>query len=179
MTKNIMKFLIFSVLIFSLISCKNDMSDLEKYFVDINKIPAKQIEPLPEINSPEIFIYEATELRDPFSNDLQLDEPSALPGPDGTVAGPGPDLNRRKEILENFPLDGLYMVGTYMQEGSFWGIVEDPEGDIYRVSVSQHIGQNYGEIVEISDDEIIVSEWISDGLGGWKKRQAELALREE
>ena len=58
-------------------------------------------------------------------------------------------------------------------------MVEDPEGVIHRVSLNEHIGQNYGEIMEINEDEIIVSEWISDGLGGWKKRKAELALREE
>jgi type IV pilus assembly protein PilP len=95
------------------------------------------------------------------------------------MVGPGPDFDRRKEILENYPLDGLYMVGTYVQEGNYWGLVEDPEGVIHRVSLNEHIGQNYGEIMEINEDEIIVSEWISDGLGGWKKRKAELALREE
>jgi type IV pilus assembly protein PilP len=167
-------------LIFSLASCKSDISDLENYFIDIKKIPAKQIEPLPEINSPEIFLYEASDFRDPFSNDLQVDQSVKLPGPDGVaLVGPGPDLNRRKEILENYPLDGLLMVGTYMQGENYWGLIEDPEGVITRVTVNQHLGQNYGEIMEINEDEIIVSEWISDGLGGWKKRQAELALREE
>ena len=71
------------------------------------------------------------------------------------------------------------MVGTYLQEDNYWGLVEDPEGDLYRVSLNMYLGQNYGEVVEINEYEIVVSEWISDGLGGWKKRQSELALREE
>ena len=71
------------------------------------------------------------------------------------------------------------MVGTYSQEGSYWGLIEDPEGVIHRVSMGQYMGQNYGEIVMINEDQIDVSEWIPDGLGGWIKREASIALREE
>jgi len=161
-----------------LFSCNSDKSDLDRFFSETNSIPAKQIEPLPEINSPEIFVYQADNLRDPFSNDLEiLDTLNKDEVP--LVVGEGPDLNRRKETLENFPLDGLYMVGTYNQNETSWGLIEDPENVIHRVSVFDHIGQNFGEIVSISDDRIEVSEWVSDGLGGWIKREASIALREE
>lgn len=175
---NTLKKLILLSMIFALIGCKSDMSDLDKYFADAKNIPAQQIEPLPAINSPEVFIYEAEEIRDPFSNDLQLSDEEEI-APVVTKDGIGPDTNRRKETLETYPLDSLYMVGTYLQDGSFWGLVEDPEGSIHRVSLSDHIGQNYGEIVKIGEDQISVSEWLSDGLGGWSKREASIALREE
>ena len=153
------------------------MSDLDAYFKDAKLTPAKQIEPLPEINSPEIFLYDSDDLRDPFSNDLQLLNERNI-GSTNVAEGAGPDLNRRKEILENFPLDSLYMVGTYLQNDSYWGLIEDPEGVIHRVSLSEYLGQNYGEIVEINEDQIDVSEWVSDGLGGWTIREASIALRE-
>ena len=162
----------------ALVSCKSDMSDLDKYFADAKNIPMQQIEPLPEINSPEIFIYEAEDFRDPFSNDLEVSEEQDIQ-PVISKDGNGPNTNRRKEMLETYPLDSLYMVGTYMQDGKFWGLIEDPEGGVTRVAVSQHLGQNYGEIVKIEEDKITVSEWLSDGLGGWKKREASIALREE
>jgi len=174
----IKKILILIFLSCALTSCKTDMSDLDRYFAEAKLIPPQQIEPLPEINSPEIFIYEAEDLRDPFSNDLQLlseQNPELVE----VIEGKGPDLNRRKEALENYPLDSLYMVGTYLQDDSYWGLIEDPEGVIHRVSLNQFLGQNYGEIVVINEDQIDVSEWISDGLGGWTKRQASIALREE
>lgn len=161
-----------------LFSCNQDKSDLDRFFSESNAIPAKQIEPLPEINSPEIFIYAADNLRDPFSNDLEILETlnkDEVP----LVVGEGPDLNRRKETLENFPLDALYMVGTYNQDDKSWGLIEDPETVIHRVSLAEHMGQNFGEIISISEDEIVVSEWVSDGLGGWIKRKASIALREE
>lgn len=171
---------IFTIVLSSLLllSCNKDKSDLDQFFADAKSIPAKPIEPLPEINSPEIFIYEADNLRDPFSNDLEiLDTLNADEVP--IVEGEGPDLNRRKETLENFPLDGLYMVGTYNQNDTFWGLIQDTENVIHRVSINEHIGQNFGEIVLISEDRIDVSEWVSDGLGGWIKRKASIALREE
>lgn len=55
----------------------------------------------PEINSPEIFVYEAQELRDPFSNDLEILEEHNTEE-NKFVEGEGPDLSRRKELLENF-----------------------------------------------------------------------------
>lgn len=154
------------------------MNDLDKYFAEAKLIPPQQIEPLPEINSPEVFLYEAEALRDPFSNDLQLLE-EQIKEAQNVVEGEGPDLTRRKQILENYPLDSLYMAGTYEQDDSFWGLIEDPEGVIHRISLSDFIGQNYGEIINISEDQIDVSEWVSDGLGGWTKRKASIALREE
>lgn len=175
--KNI-KILIIVLCSFVLFSCNKDKSDLERFFNESKSIPAKQIEPLPEINSPEIFIYEADNLRDPFSNDLEKLETlnkDEIP----IVVGEGPNLDRRKEKLENFPLDGLFMVGTYYQDDTFWGLIEDPEKVIHRVSLAEHIGQNFGEIISITEDKIDVSEWVSDGLGGWIKRKASIALREE
>ena len=104
-------------------SCKNDMTDLDKYFSDIKSLPPKQIDTLPTVNSPELFLYEAFELRDPFSNDLQV-LTSQNVEIDQVLSGEGPDLNRRKEILENYPLDGLHMVGTYETSNDFWGLIE-------------------------------------------------------
>ena len=172
------KILVIVMFSLALFSCNQDKSDLDRFFTDSKSIPAKQIEPLPEINSPEIFIYEADYLRDPFSNDLEILETlnkDEVP----LVVGDGPDLNRRKETLENFPLDSLYMVGTYNQDDTFWGLIEDAEKVIHRVSLAEHMGQNFGEIISITEDRIDVSEWVSDGLGGWIKRKASIALREE
>ena len=176
--KRYTRFCLYFITPFMLVSCNNDMNDLDQYFADAKLIPAQQIEPLPEINSPEIFIYEADDLRDPFSNDLQLLD-DQLNEAATVVEGEGPNMNRRKEALENYPLDGLYMAGTYLKDSNFWGLIEDPEGIIHRVSLGEFMGQNYGEIVTIDESQVEVSEWISDGLGGWTKRKASIALREE
>ena len=176
--KTFMKIALLFMISMTLVSCKHDMSDLDSFFKKMKARPPKPIEPLPEINPPEIFVYEAEDERDPFSNDLQ--ETEAVAGVEPSVKkGPGPDLTRRKEYLESFPIDSLEMVGTYLQDGHFWGLIQDPEGVIHRSSLGDHLGQNHGEIVAISEDQIDVSEWITDGLDGWIKREASIALREE
>ncbi|MCF6288235.1 MAG: pilus assembly protein PilP [Proteobacteria bacterium] len=175
---SIIKILLISSLSLLLMSCTKNMSDLDRYFEDARNIPPQQIKPLPEINSPEVFVYEAEDERDPFSNDLQLLRERNVEVAQA-VDGAGPDLNRRKEILENYPLDGLYMVGIYVQEDNYWGLIEDPEGIIHRVSKGEYMGQNYGKITAVEEDQISLSEWVSDGLGGWTQKEASLALRGE
>jgi type IV pilus assembly protein PilP len=168
----------FVFLVIGLISgCQRDMSDLEEFVESVKNRPPRPIEPLPEIKPQETFEYSAFGLRDPFSNDLQQTETVAVE--ENNVEGEGPDLNRRKEMLESYPLDSLAMVGTYAQGDNYWALIVDPEGTIYRVSVGDHMGQNYGEVTAISEDEVKLLEWQRDGLGGWIQREATIALSEE
>ena len=161
-------------------ACANNLDDLNRFIANEQSKPAKPIDPLPEIKPMEVFEYNAQTNRDPFSNDLE--ERDSEPTDEQMVAyenGEGPDLTRRKEFLESFPLDSLLMVGTYQQEESFWGLVTDPDGTIHRVAVGHFVGHNYGEIVSIAENEIIIDEWINDGLGAWRERKAAMALKEE
>jgi type IV pilus assembly protein PilP len=47
---------------------------------------------------------------------------------------------------------------------------------VHRVAVGNHLGQNFGRIVAISDSEIQLVEIISDGLGGYLERPAAIGL---
>ncbi len=168
------------LLAMSLAACKSGMEDINSFMAKERAKPPRPIEPLPEIQPQETFEYNAYDLRDPFSNDLAiLAEEEALANSQVIPTGEGPDLQRRKEILESYPLDSMLMVGTYQQEESYWGLVVDPEGIVHRTEVGQHIGHNYGEIIAIHEDEIIIEEWVNDGLGTWTKRNASMALNDE
>lgn len=160
--------------------CNNGMEDLKDFMERQKNIPVPPIEPLPQLKPHETFEYNAFGLRDPFSNDLEVDdEENAELQNEMAEDGRGPDLGRRKEFLESFPLDSLLMVGTYEQDDEFWGLVVDPEGTIHRVSVGHYLGHNHGQIVAIYENEIQLSEWINDGLGAWREREAAMALKEE
>jgi len=78
--------------------------------------------------------------------------------------------------LEQFPLDTLKMVGTLGDRRASFGLVQASDGLVHRVSVGNHLGQNYGRIVAISDSEIQLVEIIPDGLGGYLERPAAIAL---
>lgn len=152
-------------------ACGGDTGDLQSYIDEIKARPGGRIEPLPEIRPAPTFSYVPGERRSPFVPD----EPQARvsKNPDAVK---GPDPNRPREYLEQFPLDTLNMVGTLNIEGTAYGLVQTSDGLISRVTVGNHMGQNYGRITNISESQIQLVEIVPDGLGGFIERPAGVGL---
>jgi type IV pilus assembly protein PilP len=154
-------------------ACGRGQDDLRTYIDEVKARPGGRIEPLPQIEPPPSFVYDAGNRRSPFMPDT----PQQRVGnnPDSVE---GPDPNRPREFLEQFPLDTLAMVGTLAtpSRNSNFGLVQTADGRIHRVAVGNHMGQNYGRIMAISDSEIQLVEIISDGLGGYLERPAAIGL---
>jgi type IV pilus assembly protein PilP len=152
----------------------NDLSDLQAYVDQVKGREPGQIEPLPEIKQIETFVYQAGERREPFSlPNGEIDEDVAERG-----SGIAPDPLRRKEELEQFPLDSLRMVGTLDLHDTEWGLVLVQDGTLFRVKAGNYMGQNHGQITRIAEDKIELTEIVPDGAGGWQERQAAVALSE-
>lgn len=153
--------------------CGGDgMDDLRDFVKNAHADRKPKIEPLPEIKPYEAFAYAAAELTDPFS-------PANLrPQSAGKATGPRPDMNRRKEPLEDYPLDALKMVGTLSRGKLSWGIIQAPDGTVHRVQRGNFIGQNFGKITRVSDDKVDLVEMHQGPLGGWVEREAVLAISE-
>jgi type IV pilus assembly protein PilP len=154
--------------------CAQDMSDLEDYALEVKARTSKNIEPIPQPKPYEPFVYEPGDRRDPFLAILQSRE-AALAGAGGAGAIK-PDFDRPKEPLEEFPLDSLRMVGTITMQQRAYALVRAPDSVVHRVSVGDHVGQNYGKITGISETEVVLMEIIPDGLGGYIQRPASVAL---
>lgn len=154
--------------------CGQDMSDLEEYALEVKSRTSKNIEPIPQPKPYEPFVYEPGDRRDPFLAILQSRD-AALAGGGGAGAI-RPDLNRPKEPLEEFPLDALRMVGTITMQQRAFALIRAPDAVVHRVSVGDHVGQNYGKITGISETEVVLMEIIPDGLGGYIQRPASVAL---
>ena len=88
----------------------------------------------------------------------------------------GPDPERPREFLEQFPLDSLRMVGSLEINQLKAGLVQATDGLVHRVTIGNHLGQNYGRVTSISDSEIELVEIIPDGLGGYIQRPASIGL---
>jgi type IV pilus assembly protein PilP len=155
-------------------ACEQDMDDLEQYALEVKSRTSKNIDPIPQPKPYEPFSYEAGERRDPFLPILQSRE-SALASAGGAGAI-RPDVNRPKEPLEEFPLDALRMLGTITMQQRAYALIRAPDAVVHRVSVGDHLGQNYGKITGISETEVVLMEIIPDGLGGWIQRPASVAL---
>lgn len=162
------------VLATGLAACSSDnLDDLRSYIDEVKARQGGKIEPVPEFKPFETASYDVDAGRDPFSPwVLKKTEDVAARGGDGLQ----PDLTRRKEALEEFPLDSLKMTGTLEAGNQRWAIITAPDGVIYRVRKGNYIGQNNGKIVEVADQKLSVSEIVPDGLGGWRIRESTVAL---
>lgn len=157
--------------------CGNDdFSDLNHYLKDVKARPKEAIKPLPEIKVIEPFIFKPEGLRDPFKPAEQAEQA----GGTDVAAGSGikPDFTRRREELENFPLDGLRMVGTIDMKSELWGLVRASSGTIYRVKVGRYMGKNHGKIIRILSDKIEIMEIVPDKPGTWREQPISITLTE-
>lgn len=152
----------------SVTSTPGDAPNLEKFVAEVKARPAPPLEPLPVIAQFETFEYAAQGLRDPFSNAFA----------DGGGSGPRPDSARRKQVLEQFPLDSLDMVGTLGRGAGSVALVMAPDKVTYRVRPGAYVGQADGRVTGVFEDRIELVELVPDGAGGWLERPATLALED-
>jgi type IV pilus assembly protein PilP len=128
------------------------------------------LDPIPQIKPYEPFAYNDFDLPDPF-------KPRKIePAKSDNANKLAPDLNRRKEPLEAYPLESLSMVGTLQKGQALYALVKTPERDLYQVRQGMHMGQDYGVIVAISDTDIKLKELVQDGAGDWSERSSTLNL---
>ncbi len=52
------------------------------------------------------------------------------------------------------------------------------DGLLYQVRVGNYMGQNYGRIVRIAENEVVLREIVQDAAGEWTERMANLVLQE-
>lgn len=156
-----------------LVSCGGqEHADLREYVNRVKEKKHGRIPPLPEIKPYETFSYVPDDLRDPFEQMIPLSVSREAP----VSPGLRPDTNRKREALEQFSLDSLKFVGHLEKDGVLWGLISAPDDSVYKVREGNYIGQNYGEIQEISETQLLLKEIVSDGSGGWIEREASLAL---
>ena len=103
-------------------------------------------------------------------------EPSAAqPSTSGLIA---PELSRRKEALESFPLDAMEMVGSLQGSGQPVALVR-VDKLIYQVRAGNYLGLNYGRVLRVSENELTLREIVQDASGEWIERPATLELQEK
>jgi type IV pilus assembly protein PilP len=142
--------------------------DLRAWMQDQGKGVRGKLDPLPQVRPYEPFTYNAFDLADPF-------KPRKIePVKGGSKLAP--DLNRRKEPLEAYPLESLQMVGTLQRGKNTYALVRTTDKDVYQVKVGNYMGQNFGVIISIGDGDIQLKELVQDGAGDWTERTSTLQL---
>ena len=155
-----------------LAACGGDMTDLEGYVGEVKSRPGGRIDPLPTVEPYSSYTYTSDNVRSPFVPEKRLRQA----GP--ATNGIRPNENRNREFLESFPLDTLRMVGSLQNGGNNYALVQGSDGLIHRVQPGNYLGENDGRITQINDSEIIITEIVPDGLGGYLERPAAIALND-
>ena len=150
-------------------------SDLKQFVKESGEGLRGRVEPIPEVRQFEPFAYNAFDLADPFKPRKTIADTRG-----GSGGGPRPDLNRRKEALEAFPLESLQMVGTLEQKQVRFALIKTPDSNLYRVKSGNYLGQNFGVVTSISESTVTLKEVIQDSSSGsWTERTSSLQLLEQ
>jgi type IV pilus assembly protein PilP len=137
-----------------------------------------QVKPIaePKLFKPEL--YGMVNEMEPFSNQKltqALRKDSAQAALNGALIAP--ELARRKEPLEEFPLDTMALVGSMVQAAKPVALVTVGKL-LYQVRVGDHLGQSYGRVTKITETEVSLREIVQDAAGEWVERVASLQLQE-
>lgn len=140
--------------------------------------PRIQPIPAPKTFSPQD--YTAMAMLEPFSNQklTQALKRDSQQGTSPSTALVAPELARRKEPLESFPLDAMAMVGSLLKQGQPVALVR-VDNLLYQVRPGNYLGQNYGRITKVGETEVVLRELVQDAAGEWIERTATLQLQEK
>ena len=156
--------------------CGSD--DTEQVRAWMREVDARTQVKVPPLAEPKTFIpfaYAQKDQVDPFNPNKLLAELAKLDARTG--GGLRPDVERRKELLESYPLDTVKMVGTIEKNGVIHAVLQI-DRSVHQVVKGQHIGQNYGRITGITEDAVSIREIVQDATGDWVERMSKLELQE-
>ena len=137
-----------------------------------------KVQPIPEPKkfTPQAYTQETA--TDPFSHQKltqALKRESAQTTSNAALVAP--ELARRKEPLESYPLDTMKMVGSMVKEGRPVALVRI-DSLLYQVRPGNYLGQNFGKIVKVGETDLVLREIVQDAAGEWIERTATLQLQE-
>lgn len=169
-----MRFVCFALVSMLLAGCGGEeFQDLRDFVKNAGADMRGKIPPPPEVKPYEPFAY---------NNEANLPDPFKLRKPklsSGSRSGINqPDLDRPKEALEEFPLEGLRMVGYLYQKKVGYAVIRAPDGKLHRVKTGNYVGLNFGLIQEVTDTEAKIKEMVQDSTGDWSERMSSLQLIE-
>ena len=158
----------------------SDQEEIQKWMQEQRAQTKPNVQPIPEPKkfTPQDYTQEAA--IDPFSiqkltQALKRDSQQSSSASTALLA---PELNRRKEPLEAFPLDAMAMVGSLVKQGQPVALVK-VDNLLYQVRPGNYLGQNYGRITKVGETEVVLRELVQDAAGEWVERTASLQLQEK
>jgi type IV pilus assembly protein PilP len=149
--------------------------ELRQELAELTKDYRGQVPPLPQVRPYEPVPYTAEGLIDPFRPErIEVAQATRSPNAASKIAE---HEKRLKEPLEAFPLESIQMLGTITQEKETFALVKAGP-NLYRVKKGNYMGQNFGVITAIDENQINLKELVQDSGGEWVERSSSLQLVE-
>lgn len=158
-----------------LAACGSEQEELQQWMEQQRREVKPNVTPLQPPKKFDPQPYTSAQAVEPFSNQkLAVALKQEARQPNSLLAS---EINRRKEPLEAYPLDGMAMVGSFQKEGRPYALLR-VDNLLYQVKVGDYLGQNYGRVTKISETEIALREVVQDAAGEWIERLSTLQLQE-
>ena len=152
--------------------------DVRQWMAEERNQTRPKVDPIPAPKQFKPEAYTNAAVTEPFSNEKLT---QALKRDASQVVANGalvaPELARRKEPLEAFPLDSMGLVGSIVKAGQPVALVK-VDNLLYQVKQGSYLGQHFGKVVKISETEVTLREIVQDAVGEWIERVATLQLQE-
>ncbi|AGH82479.1 type IV pilus biogenesis protein PilP [Psychromonas sp. CNPT3] len=172
-----MKKLLSVLVLFSLFSCSDENNeDLHEFVQNTKSLTYPIHDKIPELKNIDALIFTETLGRDPFATPYlsAAKDHGLLPS-----KCPQPNIQRKKGILESYPLDRLAMSGTVRINKTLFALIQASGGELYHVKKGDYLGLNQGKISDVSNKKIELVELIADNTGCWQERSTQIILPSE
>ncbi len=157
-------------------ACGSEQEELSQWMEQQKREVKPSVEPL---SPPKKFVPESYAMLssvEPFSvQKLTVALRQEVKQPNSLLAA---EMNRRKEPLEAYPLDSMSMVGSVVRGGRSYALLR-VDNLLYQVKTGDYLGQNYGKITKISENDVSLREIVQDASGEWIERTSALQLQEK
>lgn len=152
--------------------------DIRKWMAEERNQTRPKVAPIPAPKQFKPEAYTNAAALEPFSNQKltqALRRDSAQVAANGALVAP--ELARRKEPMESFPVDSMALVGSIIKAGQPVALVK-VDNLLYQVKLGSYLGLNFGRVMKISETEVTLREIVQDAVGEWVERVATLQLQE-
>lgn len=162
------------VLLLSLIAlgaCSEEHEDLQTWMQEQRSDAKSRVRPVEKPEPLKPIIYNSPALIGTYAFDKSKMRSSVQ-------SNNAPDINRPKELLENYSLENLKFVGTVGTAKNLAGLIEI-DGLVYTVKPGNYVGQNYGKIKMVKPNGIEIEESVENADGNWVGRCVTLGQKTE
>ncbi|GMQ47825.1 pilus assembly protein PilP [Vibrio sp. 10N] len=161
-----------TVLFLGLFGCNANQDSLQQFVLNTESSTEPQKMAARLIQSSDVVRFQEPSSHSPFS----LPKMATQQNPERGQSCWQPKT-RTKQGLELYRINELQVKGIMSKNGKMTGLVMLPNRRVVKVEEGHFLGENNGQIKQITENALIVGETLPDGLGCWYQRQIKLALK--